>query len=228
MKRCIALFLILTTLLSFTSCMSDTSGGKGGYQGGGAADCSHNWQEATCNKSKTCAKCGETLGEPLGHTTEFGVCSRCGENLSDWELGEFVDEFEQPTGIEYLAIWVKGTFSNSATTNSKLDACIQVTSNDIAFMLLEYGSHLVKGTFDSNPYSITVLDQNGVKHYLDGNMYEDGTRVYLSNSDESELLNLLKKPGEITFHLKYSKYSSSTYLFKVRTDGFASLYSNMN
>ena len=57
--------------------------------------CEHDWSDATCTTPKTCSKCGETEGEPLGHTeevipavaptcTETGLtegkkCSVCGE-----------------------------------------------------------------------------------------------------------------------------------------------------
>lgn len=46
---------------------------------------SHNWQEATCTEPKTCTKCGETEGEPLGHVWQEATCSTpktctvCGE-----------------------------------------------------------------------------------------------------------------------------------------------------
>ena len=46
---------------------------------------SHKWQEATCTEPKTCLKCKETEGNPLGHDwveatcTEPRTCSRCGE-----------------------------------------------------------------------------------------------------------------------------------------------------
>ena len=45
----------------------------------------HSWIDATCTEPKTCALCGETEGEALGHdysTSNFfktGVCSRCGD-----------------------------------------------------------------------------------------------------------------------------------------------------
>lgn len=38
----------------------------------------HLFTQATCTKPATCTVCGETEGEALGHTTESGVCSRCG------------------------------------------------------------------------------------------------------------------------------------------------------
>ena len=43
----------------------------------------HVWTEATCTEPKTCSKCGETEGQPLGHDIVNGVCTRCGD------FGEF-------------------------------------------------------------------------------------------------------------------------------------------
>ncbi len=50
----------------------------------------HDWQEATCTAPRTCAKCGETEGEALGHVSsgvsnyqEEEVCEVCGEILTD-------------------------------------------------------------------------------------------------------------------------------------------------
>ena len=52
----------------------------------------HSWQDATCTTPKTCAVCGETEGEALGHSFMDCVCERCGtiggtcgENLT-WTL----------------------------------------------------------------------------------------------------------------------------------------------
>ena len=42
----------------------------------------HTWKNATCTEAKTCRKCGLTDGSALGHTTQFGICNRCGNNIS--------------------------------------------------------------------------------------------------------------------------------------------------
>ena len=39
------------------------------------------WEDATCTAPKTCTVCGATEGESLGHTTDNGVCERCGETI---------------------------------------------------------------------------------------------------------------------------------------------------
>ena len=39
--------------------------------------CDHVWNEPTCNAPKTCEKCNETKGAPLGHEYFMGECVRC-------------------------------------------------------------------------------------------------------------------------------------------------------
>lgn len=49
-----------------------------------ACQCNHDWIEADCTTAKTCSKCKETIGTPLGHAwlsatcTEPKSCSACG------------------------------------------------------------------------------------------------------------------------------------------------------
>ena len=43
--------------------------------------CQHEWSEATCEKAKTCLRCGEKTGSPLGHYYYEGNCVRC--NIND-------------------------------------------------------------------------------------------------------------------------------------------------
>ncbi len=216
MKKVVSAILLVAMLLLAVGCDDPTT-----------PNCEHEWQSATCESAQSCLKCFETRGEALGHTTETGKCSRCGLVFSSWEISEYVDEFQQPTGEKFVTTDAYGTFSNSATTNSELYACVQVTTEDIAIMLWEYGSYLVKGVYDTDTYSITVLDENGIKHYFNGVMYEDGTRIYISSAQYTKFRSLLKKPQELSIYLKYSKYTTSTYLFTIETDGFFDLYSEI-
>ena len=67
--------------------------------------CKHEWADATCTAPKTCAKCGETEGEPLGHDAgeasywSAAVCSRCGEEVG----GKLEPEFEK-LGFDWVAV----------------------------------------------------------------------------------------------------------------------------
>jgi len=60
------------------------------------AEHEHTWVEATCTEPKTCSVCGETEGEPIGHSaTEAdywnpSVCEVCGEELGPVLTPDFV------------------------------------------------------------------------------------------------------------------------------------------
>ena len=77
-KKSIRFAIVMCLMLALTSC---------GHE--------HEWIEATCTEPRTCAKCKETEGEPLGHEwieatcTEPRTCAKCketeGEPLGhDW------------------------------------------------------------------------------------------------------------------------------------------------
>lgn len=240
MKR-LTLLIVIVLLFSMTSC--DDSNQKCSHTWR-FADCTtpktcsvcgeeqgtalgHKWSNATCTEPKVCSRCNETSGDPLGHTTDIGTCSRCGKNLSSWELGEYNDEFGQPSGEKYIITKAYGVFSNSATTNSTLYAALQIDKEDIGIMLWEYGNHLVKGTFDYENYSITILDENGTKHYFTGTIYKSNTRVYFKYNDRTAVINLLQSNDTLKIYLKSTKYSISTYLFEIDTKGFSSAYNSI-
>lgn len=237
MKK-LSILLIIVILFSMTSCGISYSGTSSSSNNSSTSkevattgstqySCTHSWNAATCTEPKVCSKCNQTSGEPLGHTTDSGICARCGENFSLWEIGEYTDEFDRPTGKKYISIEVDGTFSNSATTDSKLIAILQIDRDNIGIMLFEYGSHIVKGIFDYEDYSITILDDNGQKHYFTGTIYEGGTRVYFEDSDRTKIINLLNSNDDVKIYVKSTKYSISTYLFTVNTKGFSSTYNSI-
>lgn len=203
--------------------------------------CTHNYEliedTATCTKGgyttyqcSICKKAKSDYVSALGHTTDNGTCERCGKVFEKitWEMTFYVDEFKNPTDEAYVrnADLFVGTFSNSATDNSKLYVRLLIDANDIAIILYEYGSNQVKAYSTTN-YSISILDDNDVKHQLTGTMYENGNRIFLS---DMQLVSLLQTNQELTFYIKEnSKYGySSTYLFKVTNDNFNKVYSTFS
>ena len=240
----LSMVLILTLLLCITSCGSNadnsTSNNSTSSSLNGQTNetdqsehtdqvvpCDHSWIDANCTSPKTCSKCEEREGVALGHTTDSGVCSRCGENFSAWEMGEYTDEFNQPSGKKYIVVDSYGTFSNSATTNSKLLAAVQIDKDDVRIMLWEYGSHLVKGTFDYENYNVSILDENGTKHSFTGTIYKSGTRIRFDSDDENKIIALLRNNSTLKIYLKSTKYSISTYLFTINTNGFDAMYNSI-
>ena len=229
MKKILLLLLLLSSLtLSATGCnsLSSTSNNNSNQSNSSSGNktCSHSWKSATCTEPKTCIYCYQTSGAKLGHTTETGICTRCGENFSNWKQGEYTDKFDQKTGVKYIGIDAYGTFSNSATTDSKLYAYIQIDNDSIGIMLWEYERNLVKGIFDYENYKISILDARGIEHTFTGTIYDGGTRIYFKDADRYKMINLLQNNATLKIHLATTKYTTSTYLFEIETRGFAEAY----
>lgn len=81
----------------------------------------HDFSEATCTAPATCRVCGETEGEALGHTTEFGKCGGCGEKING-ELFEQIKEIYPKTGA--------GSDFFSEMSTSYLKATLYIDSTD--------------------------------------------------------------------------------------------------
>jgi len=83
-----------------------------------------------------------------------------------WNIVEIVDEFKDPTGDIRLAGSTQGTFSNSATRESRLEVLclVDITDKepDLYFRLLEYGSH--DATLYDDFVSYSIKDGSGDKH----------------------------------------------------------------
>lgn len=221
----ILLSIILCT--SFAACDFENTSSNGEKEK--ETECNHKWNDATCTEFKTCSVCGETDGDELGHTTEQGVCSRCNEFIgtATWDLSEFVDEFDNPTGEKYLRTIATGQFSNSATTDSELIAGLIVTEDYIVIRLLEYGSYLVKCSYGHDDYDVIMLDANGYKHYLSGTMYAGTSHIGFSSNDRKKILSALKESGDISFYIEDVEYSTTNYLFTIETSNFSVLYNQL-
>ena len=198
--------------------------------------CTHSYEiissEATCTsggyETSKCSLCGDTKKQyksSLGHTTQEGICSRCKKSFGTWKMSFYVDEFDNPTNEAYITnsdVFV-GTFSNSATTDSKLYARILIDENRVSIKLWEYGSVEVNA-YSTTKYKITILDESGTKHYTTGTMYENGERIRL---EDWTLVSLLQNNSQIKVYIEEdSKYGyHSTYLFTVKNGNFNSVYS---
>ena len=200
-------------------------------------ECDHSYaletSEATCTTggydTYKCSICQETKTEyksPLGHTTEEGTCSRCGELLGNWTSAFYVDEFQIPTDEAYItnSNYFSGTFSNSATTNSKLNASIIIDTDGIAIKLWENGNYLVKA-YSTDNYKITILDDAGNKHNTTGTMYKDGDRIHLA---DWTLVNLLQNNKQLKIYIQEDSFYgvNSTYLFTITHSNFNAIFND--
>ena len=164
--------------------------------------------EATClvsgkTESEYCSTCKEVFIEEqtvaaLGHTTTAGKCERCGQDIGDWMIGHYVDDFGQPTNDGYVINkqYIQGKFSNSATTNSKLNVEILVDyQDDIAIFLYEYArNNSVKNSSSrySDEYDITIRTEDGTDVSVTGTIWPGGDRLFIDTEYAPKVLSLLK------------------------------------
>lgn len=151
-----------------------------------------------------------------------------------WSVNYYVDDFQQPTDEWYIttAQQFSGTFSNSATTNSNL--LVQMAADQfegetrIAFFLWEYGRNQVKNSSERNvdEYDITMRTPDGTDHNLTGTLYCGGDRIFIDDAYVDEVLTAMQGEGAVSFYVVQSDRTTTSYLFSIDTDNFASVYAN--
>ena len=184
MKRLLAVFLLLTLLLS--SCSQKSCEHEIVIDKAIAATCT----SSGLTEGSHCSKCNEIIQEQvsipaLGHTTTAGTCQRCGLSIGIWKIEHYVNEFNEQTYREYITTDDKlsGTFSNSATTDSTLKADILVDSTGVSFVLYEYGDRRVKSSI-STGYSISV--KYGIhKENVSGELSNDRINIYGDSKNQT-------------------------------------------
>ena len=152
-----------------------------------------------------------------------------------WSKDYYVDDFQQPTDEWFITntINIEGTFSNSATTNSKL--LVQVAADEfegetrVAFFLYEYGRNQVKNSSNNyvDEYDITMRGADGADVSLTGTVYCGGDRLFIDDQYVNTVLEAMKGEGTLSFYIVDSERTTTTYLFSLETDNFGSLYTEV-
>ncbi len=143
-----------------------------------------------------------------------------------WQIGSYVDEFGEPTGHKYVYSSVEsGTFSNSATQNSKLTAIVEPfrvvnihgdTVGGVTFRLLEYGSRPAQG---KGALNISVKDNAG--NVVKGLGYNDNRGLVTVEPNASTgfggdtIFSALKAGGRVMFSIETAKAPYSRYRFTI-------------
>lgn len=184
----------------------------------------HKYIAPDCLNPLRCSECGETFGKPLGHSVENEKCTRCGK-ACHWGVRTYFDEFDRPTNKKYACLinGAKGTFTNTATTDSLLTVQVLADKKGVAILLRHYGSMDVRTSY-SIDYTVKVLKDNGVVMTLDGRMSSD--RIWFSSSGDKELLAALRSCKKLSFYIAQCD-SATTYRFDINCSNFAEAYSEI-
>ena len=139
------------------------------------------------------------------------------DGLGNWEIHNYVDEFEEETDEKYIVQTSLGNFSNSATTNSDLLAHILIDKDDIRLRLQEYARNYVKG---DEHIRFRVKSQDSLVSDFSMWINRDGYIGFASykKKDQDSLLHILLRGGEVKFAGVVDEYVKSTYHFSFNAD----------
>lgn len=146
-------------------------------------------------------------------------------NNQKWKVTYFVDSFGDPTENGYITNVpaILGTFSNSATTNSKLKVDFIIDIHEISIVLWEYGNLKVKALSYEFPTDYNILiKHNGLlidKKFRAKNTSDRVTLVSKSGYTEPiEFLKYLKKGGQLKISITEINSNGSSYSFELNTE----------
>ena len=159
----------------------------------------------------------------------LSFCTTLAEEVTAgiWELAYYVDEFRMPTNEAYVCNTdpIEGFFSNSATTDSPLSVKIILDERDLAFVLYEYRTNVVKNSFsDVYDYSVILRDATGNKTTLSAMMPSGGDRLLFFSDDANTIQEALRTNPSVSFYIQETDHPTTNYLFTIEdTTGFSEI-----
>lgn len=161
----------------------------------------------------------------------FSTLTGCGKNTEEsklWVLSYYEDEFKEPTDECYItnSKYFEGTFSNTATTDSKLYVQILADKSRFSIKLLEYGKNIVENSSSSQAvnYTITIKYDDGEKSKIYADMQPGEDEITMNSPYGYYLASKLKENKSLSFYICESKRTTTNYLFTVMSDNFQEIY----
>ena len=134
---------------------------------------------------------------------------------SQWEIGNYVDEFGEETEGRFLHQTVSGTFSNSATTNAKCSYFIEHNKKEkvLGISIYPYDGNSKESFYDDTFQDVKIKKPSGEVVTIEAFCF-DGM-IYFSEEEYVQLMDALKERGEYKVSMKYNTDSTqSSYRFK--------------
>lgn len=144
--------------------------------------------------------------------------------VKTWYIKHYVDDFKEEIADQWYVEGVfYGTFSNSATTNSKCSANVVYDyDNRLTFFLFDYGTHQLKNSYSSKAdyYTVKYKDSKGTIRELSAYIPAEGDRMFIN--DFTPLLEAIKT-GNVSIQITDNKYSTNVYNFVIESDNFTEI-----
>ena len=134
---------------------------------------------------------------------------------SQWEIGNYVDDFGEETGEIFAHQTVMGVFSNSATTNTKCAYFLEHNKDEevLAISIYPYGRNSKESFYDDTFQDVKIKKPSGEVVTIEAFCF-DGM-IYFSEEEYVQLMDALKERGEYKVAMKYNTDDThSSYRFK--------------
>ena len=152
------------------------------------------------------------------------------ENDSLFDIFYFVDDFGDPTDVGYISqkTFSKGTFSNSATTNSSMKWKLILSKGEAAIVIYEYGSTRLTGSYGfPDAYDVLIKGSDGKVYQFYCKNYSD--IISVNSVDLKSFTDIFLAGGDVKIAItEDSKYSYTSYtLGAINCDGVKELYERL-
>ncbi len=137
-------------------------------------------------------------------------------NTGMWQVGYYVDNFGEPTKEGYIrnTNLIRGSFSNTATQDSKLDVKFLISnSRNISIQLYEYAGNNPVKAYATNYYSVSVQDKEGKRISLTAKNYSD--RLTFDKKASRKIHKVLMKGGNLKFRIYETDTPTTKYQFRI-------------
>ena len=134
-----------------------------------------------------------------------------------WAVRYYVDDFGEPTKQVYIrnTNLIRGTFSNSATQDSKLDITFLITnSSNISIQLYEYAGNNPVKAYSAESYSVQIQDNDGDRLSLSAINYSE--RLSFDKIASRKIHKTLMKGGSIKFRITDDDTPTIKYKFTIK------------
>ncbi len=134
---------------------------------------------------------------------------------SQWERGNYVDDFGEKTEEVFFHQTVSGTFSNSASTNANCTYFIEHNKNEevLGISIYPYGRNVKESFYDDTFQDVRIKKPSGEVVTIEAFCFEG--MIYFDLKEYVQLMDAIKERGEYMVAMTYkTDYSQSSYRFK--------------
>lgn len=159
------------------------------------------------------------------------------DKLGEWKIGDYVDDFGNPTGRHFVELEIDGFFSNSATSSSKLSIRFRIKGKVPSDEVNAFGNYYYEFYFDEyangvrdkyyGPYHTKITKRENHETTMICGFSVKGYNAGMCNckmpngeKEDYHIVDLLKEEGTYSFDVtaeNNTDYADTKYYFTINS-----------